>query len=124
MARVAELALRNTEMMMRTLILAGTVLVLVAGVATGAVASDRKTGKGGSQVGRFHTAASGGTHHIRHNSRLAGVRAPEGWYPGSAGYQGGFVDLGPLGMTAACGFYPVGHGYCGPDYGTPIDARR
>src|SRR5690242_1343674 len=116
-------------MMMRTLILAGTVLVLVVGVATGAVASDRKTGKGGSHGGRFHTASSNGTHHIRHDSRLAGVRAPQGWYPGSAypgstGYQGGFVDLGPLGMTAACGFYPVGHGYCGPGYGTPIDARR
>jgi len=110
--------------MMRAVIFAGTVLALVAGVAAGAVASDRKSGKSGSHVGRFHTAASGGTHYIRHSSQLAGVRGPEGWYPGSAGYQGGFVDLGPLGMTAACGFYRVGHGYCGPGYGTPIDARR
>ncbi len=110
--------------MMRRLVLAGTVLALAAGVTAGATASDLKAGKNGSHVGRFNAAASGRTHHIRHSSRLAGVR-PESWYPGggSPGYHGGFIDLGPLGITAACGSYPHRYGYCGPGYGTPIDAR-
>ena len=57
-------------------------------------------------------------------SRLAGVRGPESWYPGggSPGYHGGFIDLGPLGITAACGSHPHRYGYCGPGYSTPIDA--
>jgi hypothetical protein len=110
--------------MIRTLILAGTVFALAAGVMTSATASDRKAGKSGSHVGRFHPAAIGGTHHIRRSSRLAGVHGPEIWYPGggSPGYHGGFIDLGPLGITAACGSYPRRNGYCGPGYGTPIDA--
>ena len=124
-AAVAESGLRNAEeTMMRRLILAGAVLALAAGVTPSAMASDQKADKSGSHIGRFHTAAFGRTHHIRHSSRLAGVRGPESWYPGggSPGYHGGFIDLGPLGITAACGFYPLGHGYCGQGYGTPIDA--
>jgi hypothetical protein len=108
-ATVAESGPKNAEeTMMRRLILAGTVLALAAGVTASAMASDQKADKGGSHVGRFHTAAFGRTHHIRHSSRLAGVRGPENWYPGggSPGYHGGFIDLGPLGITAACGFYP------------------
>ena len=110
--------------MMRRLILAGTALVLAAGVSAGAMASDQKADKSGSHVGRSHTAASGRTHHIRHSSRLAGVRGPESWYPGGAspGYHGGFIDLGPLGITAACGSYPHRYGYCGPGYSTSIGA--
>ena len=59
------------------------------------------------------------------SSRLADVRGPESWYPGggSPGYHGGFIDLGPLGITAACGSYPHRYGHCGPGYGAPIDAR-
>jgi hypothetical protein len=111
--------------MMRTLVLAGIVLAVAAGVTAGAMASDQKAGTSGSHVGRFHAAASGRTHHIKRSNRLAAVRGPEGWYPsgGSSGYQGAFIDLGPLGMTAACGSYPPGRsGYCGPTSGTPIDA--
>ena len=107
---------------MRRLILAGTVLALTAGVTAGAMASDQKADKSGSHVGRFHTAAVGRAHHVRRSSRLAGVRGPENGYPGSPGYHGGFIDLGPLGITAACGSYPHRNGYCGPGYGTPIDA--
>ena len=110
--------------MMRKLILAGTVLALTAGVTASAMASDQKADKSGSHVGRFHTAAFGRTHHVRRSSRLAEVRGPETWYPGggSPGYHGGFIDLGPLGITAACGSYPHRYGHCGPGYGAPIDA--
>jgi hypothetical protein len=119
-ATVAESGPKNAEeTMMRSLILAGTVLALAAGVTASAMASDRKGDKSGSHVGRFHTAAFGRTHHIRRSSRLAGVRGPESGYPGG-GNHGGFIDLGRLGITAACGSYP--HRYCGPGYGTPIDA--
>jgi hypothetical protein len=110
--------------MMKTLILAGTVLALAAGVTAGATASDLKAVKTGSHAGRFNTVASGRTHHIRHGSRLAGVSGPESWHPagGSPGFRGGFIDLGPLGITAACGSYPHRYGYCGPGYGTSFDA--
>jgi hypothetical protein len=105
--------------MMRRLILAGTVIALAAGV-TGAMASDRKADKSGSHVGRLHPGASGSTHHVRRSSRLAGVRGGESWYPdgGSPGYHGGFISLGPLGITAACG--PSRR--CGSGYGTSISA--
>jgi hypothetical protein len=78
------------------------------------MASDRKAGHG----------AFGGTHHVVRGGRLAGVRGPETSYPGvgSPGYHGGFIDLGPLGMTAACGSHAQRSGYCGPSYGAPIDA--
>ena len=110
--------------MMKKLILAGTVLALTAGVTASAMASDQKADKSGSHVGRFHTAAFGRTHHVRRSSRLAGVRGPESGYPGggSPGNHDGFIDLGPLGMTTACGAYSHGYGHCGQGYGTPIDA--
>jgi hypothetical protein len=111
-------------MMMTRLTLVGAVLALAVGLMASAMASDQKAGKSSRHVGHFHAAAFDGAHHIRHSSRLAGVRGPESWYPGSAspGYYGGFIDLGPLGIMAACGAYPRGHGYCGPPAGTPIDA--
>ena len=110
--------------MMRRLILAGTVLALAAGATTSAMASDRKVDKSGSHVGRLHPGAVGSTHHVRRSSRLAGVRGPESWYPdgSSPGYHGGFIDLGPLGITAACGSYPHRYGPCGSGYGTSISA--
>ena len=112
------------ETMMRRLIVAGTVLALTAGVTAGATASDQRADQSGRHAGRFHTAAVGGTHHIRRSSRLAGAPRPESQYPGggSPGYHGGFIDLGPLGITAACGSYPHGYGTCGPGYGTSINA--
>ncbi len=105
--------------MMRRLILAGTVLALAAGVTTGAVASDRKAYKSGAHVGRLHSGAFGNTHHVRRGGRLAGVRGSESWYPdgSSQGYHGGFISLGPLGITAACGSHR-----CGSGYGTSISA--
>jgi hypothetical protein len=124
-ATVAGCGPKNAEeAMMRRLILAGAVLALAAGVTAGAMASDQKADKSGGHVGRSHSAAFGRTHHVRPSSRVAGVRGPESWYPGggSPGYHGGFIDLGPLGITAACGSYPHRYGYCGSGYGTPINA--
>jgi hypothetical protein len=90
--------------MIRTLILAGTALALAAGLTSGA-------------------AASGRTHHIKHG-RVAAVRGPQSPPPGrgGTGYDGAFIDLGPLGMTAACGANPRRPDYCGPRNGAPIDA--
>jgi hypothetical protein len=122
-ATVAESGPKNAEeTMMRRLIVAGTVFALAAGMTASAMASDQKADQSGSHVGRVHTAAF--THHIRRSSRLVGVRGPESGYPGdgSPGYHGGFIDLGPLGITAACGSYPHGYGHCGSGYGTSISA--
>jgi hypothetical protein len=88
-------------------------------MTAGAMASGQRSGKAGHHVGHFQ-------HHVWHSSRLAGVRGPESSYPPSAGpaYSGGFIDLGPLGMTAACGSYANRYrsDYCGPRNGAPIDA--
>jgi hypothetical protein len=124
-AAVAESGPNNAEeTMMRRLIVAGTMLVLAAGATSGAMASDRTADQSGRHAGRSHIAASGSAHHIRRGSRLAGIRGPENGYPGgeSPGYHGGFIDLGPLGITAACGSYPHRYGYCGPGYSTSIGA--
>jgi len=123
-AEVAESEKHAEETMMRRLIVAGTVLALAAGVTAGAMASDGKADQGGRHVGRLHTAAFGRTHHLRHGSRLAGLRGPERGYPGGTNpvYPGGFIDLGPLGITAACGSAAHRYGSCGPGYGAPIDA--
>jgi len=106
-------------MTMTRLTLAGAVLALAAALTTSASAFDQKPGKGAHNVGHFQ-------HHIPHGSRLAGVRDPEGSYAagGRPTYNGGFVDLGPLGFTAACGSYANRYrsDYCGPRDGAPIDA--
>jgi hypothetical protein len=105
--------------MMTRLMLMGAVLALALGMTAGATASHQKAGKGAHYVGHFQQ-------HIRHGSRFAGVRGLEGSYPagGRPAYNGGFIDLGPLGMTAACGFYANRYrsDYCGPRNGAPIDA--
>ncbi len=111
--------------MMRTVILAGTVLALAGWRSAGAMASDHRAAAGGRHMARFHAAAPGSMHHIDRGKRPAGVRGPADGYGGgaSAGYQGAFIDLGPLGMTAACGSYSRGRpDYCGPRNGAPIDA--
>ena len=112
------------EIMMRRLVLVGTVLAFAAGVTVSAMASDQRAGNSGNHFGRSHASAFGGTHHLRRSSRLAGVRGPESWHPGggSPGYHGGFIDLGPLGVTAACGSTPHRYVSCGPGYGAPIHA--
>ena len=109
---------------MRRLILLTIVLALAAGGTASAMGSDRTAGNSGRQVGGFHSAALAGSHRIKRSGRLAGPRAPQSWYPGGGtpGADGGFIDLGPLGMTAACGSYRHGNGPCASGYGTPIDA--
>lgn len=91
---------------MRKQILAGaTALAFTAGMTTGAMAFDHKAG--GHHVRGFHAgrAHSSGA---KSSNRLAGVRGPID--------RGGFIDLGPLGITAACGSYRHQHGYCGSGY--------
>ena len=81
---------------MRKQILAGaTVFVFAAGLTTSAMAFDHKVGKHG-HAGRVH-AGAGRNYDVRYN-------------------QGGFISLGPLGFTAACGSYPPQRGYCGQGY--------
>jgi hypothetical protein len=96
------------ETLMRKLILANlTIFAFVTGMTTGATAFDRKAGHGGHHVRGFH---AGGTHSsgTKRSNRLAGVRGPID--------RGGFIDLGPLGITAACGSSRHQHGYCGSGY--------
>lgn len=102
--------------MMTRLMLAGAVPALAVGIATGAMASDHNSAKGGHHVRHLQP-------HIRYGSRLAGVRGPEVG-GGNPAYNGGFIDLGPLGMTAACGSSANRYRseYCGPRNGAPIDA--
>lgn len=93
---------------MRRQILANlTILAFVTGTTTGAMAFDHKASHG-SHVRHFH---AGGTHSFgatRRSNRFAGVRG--------ANDPGGFIDLGPLGITAACGSYRHQHGDCGSGY--------
>ncbi len=83
-----------------------TILAFVTGMTTGATALDRKAGHGGHHIRGF---PAGGMHSsgTKPSSRLAGVRGPTD--------RGGFIDLGPLGITAACGSYRSKH-YCGQGY--------
>jgi hypothetical protein len=97
---------------MRRQILAGAMMTaLAAGATTGAMAFDHK-GHGGTHVRGFH---AGGAHSFRaaRNSRLAGVNGSESRRQ-SDWSHGDFIDLGPLGITAACGSYSHKHAYCGP----------
>jgi hypothetical protein len=114
---IAEFGPDNAEgMMMTRLTLAGAVLALAVGMTASAMASGQRAGKAAHYVGHLQ-------HHIRHGSRFAGVRSPEDG-GGSPAYNSGFIDLGPLGMTAACGSYANRYrsDYCGPRNGAPIDA--
>jgi hypothetical protein len=88
------------EIQMKNRILAGAaLLVFAAGVTTSAMASDYRAVR--------HS-------HVRHI------------YPGRVTWdngaydRGGLVDLGPLGVTTACGAYRNRPASCG--YGTPIFA--
>ena len=99
---------------MRKLVFAGAMaLALAAGMTTGAVAFDEGAGISGS-VRSLH-ANGVHSHSFRRDSRMAGIRGYESLRHGGWGYagapHGGFVDLGPLGITAGCG-----HGSCSPGY--------
>ena len=112
--------------MRKQIIGVAAVLVLAAGVSSSATAFDQRPGSG-SHAAR---ARAGGMHGIgaRHGSRFEGVRGFEswrerGWSHGSARDQGDFIDLGPLGITARCGSYNYGPGYCGQGYSVSAWSR-
>ena len=107
--------------MRRQIIAGATMLVLAAGTTTGANALAHKAGRHGDHVGRIHAGGAHG-HRARHASRIARVRESrryDGWNEGGQNY-GGFIDLGPLGITAACGQYNYRHGYCGQGYSISV----
>ena len=102
---------------MRMQILAGAaMLALAAAVTTSAMASDHNSDRSGSHARRAHAGAVHGFD-ARRGSRYAGIRGFEsarhgGWEGGNAYDHGGFVSLGPLGITAGCGQ----RGSCGQGY--------
>ena len=91
---------------MRKQILGGAaVLALAAIVTTSAMASDHKDSRSG--VKHVHSSAIY-SFRAQHGSRFAGVRGFEGarhgaWDGGNPYNHSGFIDLGPLGITAGCG---------------------
>lgn len=112
---------------MRKQILATTTaLALAADLTSSAMARDHKA-ESRRYTGHF-AGASGEMHDRRGRQamRFAGGGGPERQRHGGLSYggddRGGFVDLGPLGITTACGSYRYGHDDCGSGYGTPIDA--
>lgn len=76
------------------------VLTFAVGATTDAMASSHKTGHSGRHARNLHT-----------------VRSAEDWRQNDT--RGGFIDLGPLGFTAACGSYRHKQGYCGQGYSIP-----
>jgi hypothetical protein len=86
------------------------VLALAANMTSGAMASAHKAG----HARNLHAAGVQG--HATKHSRVARARGIEGWGQSNPGYRGGFVDLGPLGITAACGSYRHKQNYCGQGY--------
>ena len=102
---------------MRKQILAGAALLaLTAGGATSGLASDHNAERSRSHAARVHARGMHGFE-ARHGSRFAGVRGFEtarhgGWEGGNAYDHGGFISLGPLGITAGCGQ----RGSCGQGY--------
>ena len=89
---------------MRKQILAALmVLTFAADASTSAMAYSHKAGHAG-----------------RHARNLHAARSAESWRQGDTSYRGGFVDLGPLGITAACGSYSYRGRRCGQGY--PVSA--
>lgn len=88
---------------MRKQILVGAaVLALAAAMATSAMASNHKTGHGGSRATHIH--ASGTYGWGRHDRGYAAQG-------GNAYSEGGYKNLGPLGTTFGCGRATCGQGY-------------
>jgi len=110
---------------MRGQILAvATVLALVAGLTSSATAFDQRPGSGGD-AGRVR---AGGMHSIgaRHGSRFEGVRGFESWRDNGrsrGGAHRGYMDLGPLGITARCGSSYRTPDYCGQGYSVSAWSR-
>lgn len=84
-----------------------TILAFLTGMTTGAMAFEHKAGRSGSHARAFH---AGGTQSVgtSRGRRFTGGRGADD--------RGGFIDLGPLGITAACGSPRYRHGYCGSGY--------
>ena len=100
---------------MRTLILVTTtVLVLVAGATGSARAFEHKASYASGHGGALHTVGMR-RHAAKLVNRSAGVRRSAIRHEGDPDVRGGFIDLGPLGITAACGSYRSKH-YCGQGY--------
>ena len=100
--------------MRRQILSAIAVLALAADITPGAMASGHKAGHASRHVGNLH--ATGVHGHATKHGRFARARGNDGWEQSNPGYRGGFIDLGPLGMTAACGSYRHKQGYCGQGY--------
>jgi hypothetical protein len=88
--------------MKQKILVTAAVLALAVSATSSAMASSHKAGHAARHARNFHT-----------------VRSAEGWRQGDTSYRGGFIDLGPLGITAACGSYRSQH-YCGQGY--PVSA--
>jgi hypothetical protein len=84
--------------MRQKILVTAAVLTLAVGTTTSAIAFSHKAGHAGRHARNYHT-----------------VRNAESWRPGDTSYRGGFIDLGPLGITAACGSYRSKH-YCSQGY--------
>lgn len=82
--------------MTKQILATAVVLTLAVVATTSAIASSHRGGHAG--------------HHARH---LHTVRGAESW---PSADRAGFIDLGPLGFTAACGSYRTKRGYCGQGY--------
>ena len=89
------------------------VLVLGANVTTGARAIEPKASIGSAHVKTLRVAEMHQGH--RDKARLTRYRGSESRRQISPDVRGGFIDLGPLGITAACGSYRSQH-YCGQGY--------
>jgi hypothetical protein len=98
---------------MKKILATAALLLLVVSTTTNATAFNYKAGHGG-HVRNLHVAGMHGGH--RYRARHARAHGPESWHENNADVRGGFIDLGPLGITAACGSYRSKHGYCGPGY--------
>jgi hypothetical protein len=100
--------------MRKQILPAATVIALAMCATTSAMALDGKVGHASRHIKVHH---GGGMHGFPvKRSRSARLRSSERWRQGDTSYRGGFIDLGPLGITAACGSYRTKHGYCGPGY--------
>jgi hypothetical protein len=99
--------------MKKQILAAATLIALAIGATTSAMAfDDHKAGHGGRHLKAHHAESTHGT--AARRSRLARTRNPES--RGNTSYRGGFIDLGPLGVTAACGSPSYKGRYCGQGY--------
>lgn len=99
---------------MRNQILAiAAVFAVAVGASNTACASDHKARHSRAHASTSHTTMYG---ELQNHARYAGVRGRET----GSNVGGGFIDLGPLGITAACGAYTYRRRTCGQGY--PVSA--